>query len=117
MKKVLLITLSLLLLTALFSPAGIAQAATTNYVVTPLSTDWGFIDDNENGGGVTGFENGPVTAPLGNGSFFIELNAANAGYIMATQKYQGGKACRYHRLELFHLHQSLPCCDDISDQL
>jgi parallel beta-helix repeat protein len=89
MKQFLQAVLALILMAGLLMPAGTAQALETIHVVTPLSTDWGFVDDNGAGNGITGFENGPDTPPLGEGSFYIELNSSTAGYIMATQKYQG----------------------------
>jgi hypothetical protein len=89
MKQFLQAVLALILLAGLLMPAGTAQALETTHVVTPLSTDWGFVDDNGAGNGVTGFESGPDTPPLGDGSFYIELNSSTAGYIMGTQKYQG----------------------------
>lgn len=54
-----------------------------NCVVDDTSTQWGFVDDNGNGG--TGeYVGGPATPPVGAGSARLALTASNQGYMLAT---------------------------------
>lgn len=73
-----------------FMPATGVRAGTSVNVVTPASPDWNIVNDNGVGTWSAGFEVGPgVTPPFGIGSAFIELNTADAGILIGTQKYQG----------------------------
>lgn len=64
MKRIIYLVLSLILILGLFAPGSGARAAANNFVVTLLSADWLFVNDNgTTGDWVTGFENGPASAP------------------------------------------------------
>jgi MBG domain (YGX type)/Cadherin domain len=89
MKYFIKIGLILAVIANLFVSTSVALADTTT-VVTVHSADWLFINDNGTAGDWTqGFEHGPATPPLGDGSFSMQLNSSSAGIIFGTQKYQG----------------------------